>query len=146
VRAASANGVPASATGAASGRERPPSGNQPSGAGSARTSHSALGTIPISHTAARIGVPSARPRASSSHLAAGVSSTPPADNPVEATDSATERRVWNQRVTTVVAGTSPVQAKLTPNATYTTYSCQRASTRPSSSSDVAPSTPPATST
>ena len=32
---------------------------------------------------------------------------PPIDSPVLAIDNAVERFVWNQRVTTVVAGTSP---------------------------------------
>jgi hypothetical protein len=36
---------------------------------------------------------------------AGVSRTPPTDRPVDATDSATERRRTNQRVTRVVPGT-----------------------------------------
>ena len=34
---------------------------------------------------------------------------PPADSPVDATDRATPRRWWNQRVTTVVIGTRPRQ-------------------------------------
>ena len=63
--------------------------------------------MPTSHTTPRIGVADARPRSSISHLAAGVSTMPPADSPVEATERATERRTWYQRVTTVVTGISP---------------------------------------
>ena len=36
---------------------------------------------------------------------------PPTDNPVDATDNATDRRSWNHRVTTVVAGTSPARGE-----------------------------------
>ena len=66
--------------------------------------------MPTTHTTPRIGVAAASPRSSISHLAAGVSRMPPADSPVEATDSATERRAWYQRVTTVVTGISPAPA------------------------------------
>ena len=48
-------------------------------------------------------------------MAIGVSTMPPTDSPVEAIDSATDRRVWNQRVTTVVTGTSPAAANPTAN-------------------------------
>ena len=44
---------------------------------------------------------------------------PPADRPVDATDSATERRTWYHRVTTVVTGTSPAAAKPRANTEYT---------------------------
>ena len=43
-------------------------------------------------------------------LANGVITMPPTDRPVDATDRATARRAWNQRVTTVVVGTSPANA------------------------------------
>ena len=45
----------------------------------------------------------------------GVTSTPPADRPVEATDRATERRRANQRATSVVPGTREEAAKPAPN-------------------------------
>lgn len=45
----------------------------------------------------------------------GVMTTPPADSPVEATDSATERRRVNQRATRVVPGTSEEAEKPAPN-------------------------------
>ena len=93
------------------GCTRSPSGSQPSAAGSGRTSHRANGTMPSTQTTPRIGVDVARPCSSISHLATGVSRMPPADSPVDATDSATDRRTWYQRVTTVVTGTSPAPAK-----------------------------------
>ena len=67
----------------------------------------ANGTMPTTNTRPSHGVAAARPRSSISRLANGVMRMPPTDSPVEATDSATDRRSWNQRVTTVVAGTSP---------------------------------------
>ena len=120
VRTASWNGVPvATNAGSVVGRTRSPSGSQPSAAGSGRTSHRANGTMPTTHTTPRIGVAVARPRSSISHLANGVSRMPPADSPVDATDRATDRRTWYQRVTTVVTGTSPAPAKPRANTAYT---------------------------
>jgi hypothetical protein len=69
---------------------------------------------------------------------------PPTDRPVDAIDSATERRSWNHLVTTVVAGTSPAAANATPNTPYTTNSCHCSSTCPSAASETPPITPPAT--
>ena len=107
VRMASWNGVPVGGTSGTSTCTRSPSGSHPSAAGSGRTNHRAIGTMPMIHTTPRIGVAAARPRSSISHLAAGVSTMPPTDRPVEATDSLTDRRAWYQRVTTVVTGISP---------------------------------------
>ena len=67
--------------------------------------------MPSSQTSPRIGVAVDRPRSSISHLAAGVSTMPPADSPVEATDSATDRWTWYQRVMTVVTGMRPAPEK-----------------------------------
>ncbi len=115
VRTASAYAVPY-----ASGRgepcdERSPSGSQPSIAGSGRTSQSAKGTVPSTKTSPSTGVPASSPRSSSSHFAAGVSRMPPTDSPVDATDSATDRRRWNHRVMTVVVGTIPAPVHPTAN-------------------------------
>ena len=44
---------------------------------------------------------------------------PPADSPVDATDRATERRAWYQRVTTVVTGISPAPANPRAKTAYT---------------------------
>jgi hypothetical protein len=49
-----------------------------------------------------------------------VRNTPPADRPVEAIDRVTERRRLNQRVTSVVPGTSDEAAKPAPNSAYAT--------------------------
>jgi hypothetical protein len=49
-----------------------------------------------------------------------VTVSPPTDRPVDDTDSATERRTWNHRVTTVVPGTTPVAANPTAKRAYTT--------------------------
>ncbi len=46
-----------------------------------------------------------------------VSVSPPTDSPVEATDNASARRRWNQRVSTVVVGTRPPAAKPAPKNT-----------------------------
>ena len=67
--------------------------------------------MPTNQTRPRIGVAEAKPRSSISHFAAGVSTMPPADSPVDATDRATDRRTWYQRVTTVVTGISPAPEK-----------------------------------
>ena len=45
----------------------------------------------------------------------GVMTMPPTDRPVLAIDRASDRRRWNQRVTTVVAGTRPHRAQPRPN-------------------------------
>ena len=111
VRSASAYSVPNSTGVTSSCCMRAPSGRQPRRSGSGRTSHSANGTIPRTHTTPRTGVAAARPRSSINHFDAGVSRIPPADNPVEATDSATERRAWYHLVITVVTGINPAPEK-----------------------------------
>ena len=112
--------MPVTTGGATSAVTRSPSGRQPRRTGSGRTSHSANGRMPTIQTPPRIGVAADRPRSSISHLArrrqhdaAG------ADSPVEATDRATERRTWYQRVTTVVTGISPAPANPRANTAYT---------------------------
>ena len=111
MRTASWNGVPVGATGGHvdGGPARRRAASR-AAAGSGRTNHTAIGTMPTTHTTPRIGVAASRPRSSISHLAAGVSRIPPADSPVDATDRATERRAWYQRVTTVVTGIRPAPA------------------------------------
>ena len=101
---------------------------------------------PTSHSAPSIGVADARPRSSISHLANGVTRMPPADSPVDAMDRATLRRMWYQRVTTVVTGIRPAPLNPKAKTAYTTYSCQRSWTWPSSASAAAPSTAPPTMT
>ena len=81
-----------------------------------------------------------------SHFATGVSTMPPTESPVDATDSATDRRTWYQRVTTVVTGIRPAAEKPTAKTAYTAYSCQRSCTCPRTASASPPSTPPSTST
>ena len=53
----------------------------------------------------------------------GSSRMPPSDSPVEAIDSATERRRWNHLVTTVVVGTRPHMPKPTPKTVITANIC-----------------------
>ena len=54
--------------------------------------------------------------------------------------------MWYQRVMIVVTGTRPAALKPAAKTAYTTYSCQRASTRPSTASAKPPTMPPATMT
>ena len=121
---------------------RTPSGRQPSAAGSDRISHSVVGTMPTNQARANHGAVSARPLRSSSHFATGVTTMPPTDKPVLATDSATDRRAWNHRVTTVVAGTRPAKVCPIDSNTYTPYTCHTSDTCPSSNSATAPTTAP----
>ena len=111
--------MPVMTGGATSATTRSPSGRQPRRTGSGRTSHRANGRMPRIHTPPRIGVAADRPRSSISHFAAGVSTMPPALRPVEATERATERRTWYQRVTTVVTGIRPAPENPRANTAYT---------------------------
>lgn len=65
------------------------------------------GTMPAASRSPSHGVVAASPSLSMKRLAKGVMTMPPTDSPVEATESATDRLAWNQRVTTVVVGTNP---------------------------------------
>ena len=51
---------------------------------------------------------------SSACFTIGVQMIPPTDKPVDAIDSAIDRRRWNQRVTTVMEGTRPHRAQPSP--------------------------------
>jgi hypothetical protein len=110
VRIASENAMPPGVGTASPTSRRMPSGAQPSASGSARTTNQPTGTMPTTNNAPSHGVPPASPWLSSSCLANGVITMPPTDNPVDATDRAIDRLLWNHRVTTVVAGTSPAAA------------------------------------
>ena len=55
------------------------------------------------------------PRLATSRAESGVMSTPPVESPVVASASAKPRRRENHRVTSVVPGSSELQAKPTPN-------------------------------
>ena len=71
--------------------------------------------MPTAKSTPSHGITAAMPWSSIAVFTNGVMTMPPTDRPVLATDSASDRRRWNQRVTTVVAGTMPHSAQPTPN-------------------------------
>ena len=71
--------------------------------------------MPMTNSNPSHGMTAAMPWCSIAVFTNGVITMPPTDSPVLATDRASERRRWNQRVTTVVAGTMPHNAHPTPN-------------------------------
>src|SRR5262245_15082884 len=81
-----------------------PSGHSPRLAGSGQMKV-AVGTTTPAQTVPRITEALEMPRWLINVEASGVNTRPPAEMPVDAIDSATDRRRWNQRVTTVVHGT-----------------------------------------
>ena len=75
-------------------------------------------------------------------FANGVMTMPPTESPVDATDNATDRLAWNQRVTTVVVGTRPHRPYPTAKNAYVMYSCHCDVTWPISASDPPARTAP----
>ena len=73
------------------------------------------GRVQAAQTRTSQGVATSRPSRPIHQLTSWVNVSPPTDSPVDAMASATERRVSNHRVMTVVAGTSPAALNPTPS-------------------------------
>ncbi len=71
----------------------------------------------MTNSKASSGIANLKPKVSIMKALNGVNTTPPSDNPVEATDNATARRRRNHRVTKVVAGIRADAAKPAPKTT-----------------------------
>ena len=124
--------APDGTTGAAPTTTRSPSGFQPSAAGSGRIMNQANGTMPTTNTSPSQGVRGGEPPVVDQPLGERRDHDPP-DRQARRRDRQRHRSpLWNQRVTTVVAGTRPAAANATPNTPYTTNSCHCSSTWPSS--------------